>query len=338
MTLPSGLSAPEIERLARGILMTTPQDLTLGFLERRHLERGGRAMILFSPNIEDPDQLRALTDGIACAASGPALIAIDQEFSPIVRRLTDDMITPLPLPEEALEMTLDQIHQAAVTLGAEMLTFGINVNLAPVIDVVAIENPALRTRHLGDDPDLVGAIGAAFVAGLLEAGVVPVPKHFPGHGGSEADPHYETSVILSERADLERIDWPPFVVAFATGAPAVIVGHPVYAALDALRPASLSAAVYGILREEFAFDGVAITDALGMTALEELGDPGEVALMALEAGADLLLLEDPELVEQVVAAIMRAVVAGDLPADRLLEANQRVDDLAAGATRLECGV
>ncbi|MEX2323510.1 MAG: glycoside hydrolase family 3 N-terminal domain-containing protein [Acidimicrobiia bacterium] len=316
--------------------MTTPEDLALGFLERQHLERGGRAMILFKPNIEDLDQLRALTNDIACAVDGPALIAIDQEFSPIVRRLTDDMVTPLPLPEEALEMTLDEIHAAAVTLGAEMLAFGINVDLAPVIDVVAIDNPSLRTRHLGDDPVLVGAIGAAFVTGLLEAGVVPVPKHFPGHGGSETDPHYETSVIFSERIDLERIDWPPFVDAFAAGAPAVLVGHPVYPALDALRPASLSAPVYRILRDEFSFGGVAITDALSMTALEELGDAGEIALMALEAGADLLLLEDPEVVEEVVAAIMRAVIAGDLPAERLLEASQRVDELAAWATRLPC--
>ncbi|HUG74996.1 MAG TPA: glycoside hydrolase family 3 N-terminal domain-containing protein [Acidimicrobiia bacterium] len=316
--------------------MTTPEDLALGFLERRHLERGGRAMILFKPNIEDPNQLRALTNEIACAVDGPALVAIDQEFSPTVRRLTDDMITPLPLPEEALEMTLDEIHAAAVTLGAEMLDFGINVDLAPVIDVVSIDNPVLRTRHLGDDPDLVGAIGAAFVTGLLEAGVVPVPKHFPGHGGSETDPHYETSVILSERIDLESIDWPPFVDAFAAGAPAVLVGHPVYPALDALRPASLSAQVYRILRDEFAFGGVAITDALAMKALEDLGDPGEIALMALEAGADLLLLEDPEVVEEVVAAIRRAVVAGDLPAGRLIEASARVDELAAWATRLEC--
>jgi beta-glucosidase-like glycosyl hydrolase len=247
------------------------------------------------------------------------------------------MITPLPLPEEALEMTLGQIYLAAVTLGAEMLSFGINVNLAPVIDVVSIENPALRTRHLGDDPDIVGSIGAAFITGLLEAGVVAVPKHFPGHGGSETDPHYDTSVIFSERIDLESIDWPPFFEAFAAGAPAVLVGHPVYPALDALRPASLSAPVYRILRDEFAFGGVAITDALAMTALEELGDPGEIALMAIEAGADLLLLEDPEAVEEVVAAIMRAVIAGELATDRLIEASERVDELAAKATPLECG-
>lgn len=316
--------------------MTTPEEYALTFLERRHLERGGRAMILFSPNIEDADQLRALTNDIACAADRPALIAVDQEFSPIVRRLTDDMITPLPEPDEVLEMTLGEVYLAGVTLGHEMLAFGINVDLAPVIDVVSIDNPALRTRHLGNDPAVIGPIGAAFVTGLLESGVVAVPKHFPGHGASETDPHYETSVIFTERLDLEAIDWPPFFAAFDAGAPAVLVGHPVYTALDALRPASLSAEVYRLLRDEFAFDGVAITDALAMKALEGYGDAGDIALMALEAGADLLLLEDPEVVEEVVAAIMRAVVAGDLPDDRLLEASGRVDALADRAARLEC--
>lgn len=316
--------------------MVTPVGTSLTAGEREHLARGGRSVILFEPNIEDPSQLTMLTAEIACAADGPPLIAVDHELGSSVRRLGAEMVTPLPDIEEALAMSPGAMHSAALRLGREMLNLGVNVDLAPVVDVVTGVNPVLAGRHLGDDPDTVSTVGAAFVAGLGEAGVIAVPKHFPGHGRTVTDPHDEPAVIDATERDLEFTDWPPFEAVFAAGAPAVMVGHPVYTAIDASLPASLSPAVYRLLRDRFGFDRVAVTDALGMAALTSFGGPGEVAVAALSAGADLLLFEDPSVVEEVVDAIARAALDGILERDRLIEAAGRVDALAESAARVRC--
>jgi beta-N-acetylhexosaminidase len=322
--------------MARTVIMSTPMGTSLTVDEREHLARGGRSVLLFAPNIEDPVQLTMLTAEVACATERPPLIAVDHELGASVRRLGAEMVTPLPDTDEARSMTPTAVQSAALRLGREMLNFGVNVDFAPVVDVVTGVNPVLVGRHLGDDPDVVSTVGAAFVAGLGEAGVIAVPKHFPGHGRTVTDPHDEPAVIDATERDLEFTDWPPFEAVFAAGAPAVMVGHPVYTAIDASLPASLSPAVYRLLRDRFGFDGVAVTDALGMRALEGFGGPGEIAVAALSAGADLLLFEDPLVVEEVVTAIALAVLDGILGRDRLTEAADRVDALADGAARVRC--
>jgi beta-N-acetylhexosaminidase len=325
-----------IERMARTVIMVTLRSTSLSAEEREHLARGGRSVILFGPNIAEPAQVTMLTADIACAAGRPPLIAVDHELGVEVRRLGGGMVSPLPTPDEALAMTPEDVRSAAIRLGREMLNLGINVDLAPVVDVVDGPNPVLAGRHLGADPEAVATVGAAFVAGLSDAGVVAVPKHFPGHGRTVTDPHDESAVVHATMRDLEFTDWPPFDAAFAAGAPAVMVGHPVYTAIDDAAPASLSPAVYQLLRQRFEFDGVAVTDALGMAALAGLGDPGQIAVAALAAGADLLVFEDPLIVESVVDAVMRAALDRSLPRDRLAEAAARVDALAESAARVRC--
>lgn len=335
-TTPAPVPPSTIERHARGVLMTTLTGTALAERERDHLQRGGRAIILFAPNISDAGQLTDLTGAVSCAAAQPILVAVDQELGEPVRRLTDGMVTPLPTPEEAVTMPLDAVEDAAARLGREMINLGVNVTLAPVIDVVTGVNPVLVGRHLGDDPEVTAAVGAAFVTGLASVEVVAVPKHFPGHGRTTTDPHDEPAVVDATERDLQFTDWPPFQAAIDAGAAAIMVGHPVYTAIDAAMPASLSAPMYRVLRDRFGFQGVAVTDALGMAALADIGSPGDLAVLALEAGADLLVFEDPAVVDDVVLAIVTAVLDGSLDRERLAEAAARVDTLASSAAPVRC--
>jgi beta-N-acetylhexosaminidase len=165
-----------------------------------------------------------------------------------------------------------------------------------------------------------------------------VAKHFPGHGGSAVDPHDEVTPIALSREELARVDWIPFETVIAAGIEAVMVGHPVYDALDPRRPASLSPPVYELLRSEFGFDGVALTDALNMPAVTTGRTVGEIAVAALAAGADLLVNPAWSATEPTVAAIVAAVASGDLSIDRLSEAASRVEALAASAAPVTCAL
>jgi beta-N-acetylhexosaminidase len=321
--------------LARAVVLPGLPGIELDPATAAHLEGGGAGIFLLGPNVSDTDQLRTLTSDAACAAPGRVLVAIDQELGLTVRRL-GDLVTPVLTPEEAVAAGPAIVEDAANLLASEMLDLGINVNFAPVIDVVTGANPVLTGRHLGGDPQVVAEIGSAVVRGMAAGGVVAVPKHFPGHGRSERDPHGEGVVIDADEDDLAALDWPPFERVFADGAAAVMIGHPVYAAIDPDLPASISPVVLDLLRERFRFDGVAITDSLSMAGVADGRSPGEVAVAALAAGEDLLLVQDPRRVDETIAAIVGAVEDGTLPRERLEEAAGRVRALASAAGTVEC--
>jgi beta-N-acetylhexosaminidase len=331
---PTTTTAADVAAMARVVLMVGLAGLELDPATAAHLAAGGRGILLLAPNISTATQVSALTRQAACAAAGPLLVAVDQELGPVAR--LGGLVTPLPTIAEALAMTPLELEITAQLLGEEMLGLGINVDLAPVLDVVSGASPALADRYLGSDPDVVAEWGTAFWRGLEQAGVVAVPKHFPGHGRAAADPHYEEARITAPLADLEAVDFVPFRAAFAAGARAVMVGHPTYDALDPDHPASLSPAVLAVLRDDFGFDGVALSDALNMAAVASALEPGPLAVAALAAGMDLLLVVDPAVVEETVAAIVAAVAKGDLPLGRLQEAAGRVVALAEAAAPIAC--
>ena len=324
----------DVPALARSVLMVGIAGWGVDAGTAAHLAAGGQAILLLEPNIGTANQVRSLTGEAACAAAGPLLVAVDQELGAIQR--LRGLVTVLPTISEALEMTPLEIELTAQLAGEEMLAMGINMDLAPVLDVVSGANPALAGRHFGADPEVVAAAGLAFMRGLAQAGVIAVPKHFPGHGRAEADPHYGPSRVIATLEELAAVDFVPFTAAFAGGAQAVLVGHPVYDGIDPEVPASLSPAVLALLRADFGFDGVALTDALNMAAVSAGRDPGLLAVRALAAGEDLVMVVDPAVVEDTVAAIVAAVATGDLPLARLQEAAARVHALAAAAAPIPC--
>jgi beta-N-acetylhexosaminidase len=308
---------------------------TLDETTAAYLAEGGTGIFLLGFNVETAAQLRALTSDAACAADGPILVALDQELAPTVQRLRG-LVSPIFTPDEAVAAGPGEVEDAALLLGTEMLELGVNVNLAPVIDVVTGSNPVLTGRHLGSDPQVVAELGAAFVRGMAEAGVVAVPKHFPGHGRSVTDPHGAGVVIDAETTELAEIDWPPFERVIEEGVRALMVGHPVYTALDPNAPASLSPVVLNLLRSTFGFDGVAITDSLSMAGVADGRTPGEVAVAALVAGEDLLLVQNADRLPETLAAIVAAVESGELARERLEEAARRVRALASQAGPVAC--
>jgi beta-N-acetylhexosaminidase len=222
----------------------------------------------------------------------------------------------------------ERVHAA---IGADLAALGINLDLAPCLDVLAApENPVIGTRSFGADPGLVARHGAAAVRGLQAAGIAACAKHFPGHGATLLDSHAELALVPDGLAAVTDRDLPPFRAAVEAGVLAVMPGHLRVAGLTGELPASLSAAAIALLRSALGFDGVVVTDALEMRAVRDpFGIPG-AAVRAVAAGNDLLCLgrdvpEDGYLA--VRAALVSAVGAGDLPGSRLEEAAARVATL-----------
>jgi beta-N-acetylhexosaminidase len=324
---------PELARLADAVLIPpfpgpTPPRWILAALE------GGLAGVtLFGPNVTDPEQLAVLTAALRSATAEP-LIAIDEEGGDVTRVT---YWSGSPYPGNAALGAIDdpglteRVHAA---IGADLAALGINVDLAPCVDVqVTADNPAIGTRAFGSDPGLVARHAAAAVTGLQSAGVAACAKHFPGHGSTRTDTHEAIATISGDLADVRRRDLPPFQAAIAAGTAAVMPGHLLLPGLTGDLPASLSpAALTGLLRGELGFRGVVISDALEMRAVSDPFGIPEAAVMAVSAGVDLLCLgrdTSQEVYQAVVAALSEAVREGRLPGQRLEDAADRVAALRA---------
>jgi beta-glucosidase len=196
--------------------------------------------------------------------------------------------------------------------GLDSRAVGLNWVLGPVCDVNNNPaNPVINVRAWGEDPGSAGALAAAFLLGLQDTGVLGCAKHFPGHGDTTSDSHLELPLLPHSRERLEQVELPPFRQAIAAGVEAVMTGHLTLPALDPERPATLSRTVlHQLLREQLGFDGLVVTDALVMEAIAGQYGAGEAVVLALEAGADLVLM--PADARQAIAAITLAVHTGRL--------------------------
>ena len=206
----------------------------------------------------------------------------------------------------------DQLaFEAGRVTAIEGRAMGVHVNFAPVADVNNnARNPVINTRSFGEDPARVGALVAAYVRGLQQGGMLATLKHFPGHGDTETDSHLGLPIITHPRDRLQALELPPFRAGLAAGAGAVMVAHIELPALDAAKtPATFSRAVVtDLLRRDLAFDGLIVTDAMKMDAITRMTTPGEAAVRAVEAGADLVL-DSPDPVAA-FTALKAAVTSG----------------------------
>jgi beta-N-acetylhexosaminidase len=290
--------------------------------DRALLDGGLGGVVLFSHNVRSPDQLRTLTSDIRAAASNPVVISIDQEGGHIVR--IGEPLTRLPSPM-AIGATRDvRLARAVARASAEELAAcGIDVALAPVLDV-ATERRAVvvGSRSYGADPELVARLGAAAIRGYLEGGVLPVAKHFPGHGRTPVDSHLHLPVIAADTDGLAAIDLVPFEAAVAAGVPALMTAHVVHVDLDAERPASLSAATSRLARVGLRFGGLIVTDAIVMDAVTRRQPMEEAATDALLAGADVVMALQPA--GRVIDHLAQQARAGVLDERRLASACARV--------------
>ena len=325
---PSGLEPAAAACLFPGFEGTTPPDWL-----RRLIAQGLGGVVLFSRNVSDPEQLAALTASLR-AESPELMVAVDEEGGDVTRLET---AAGSSFPGNlALGAVDDPVltRRVAAAIGGELAAGGVNLDLAPVADVLVDPASAIvGVRSFGSDPQLVARHVAAFVEGVQSVGVAACAKHFPGHGETVADSHLELPVADTDRETLLARALPPFVAAVDAGVRAVMTAHVRFAAFGD-EPATHNAALLDLLRSELAFRGVVMTDALEMQGAGGPTGVGESAVKALAAGADALCLGadlTPAQVEGVHAAIVSAVREGRLAEQRVHEAAARVAELTAWA-------
>ena len=285
------------------------------------------AIVLFGRNVGDAGALRELIAALRGLAVPAPLIAVDQEGGRVARIGAPVAALPAAMAVGAAG-DVAACEELGRLLGRDLARLGVSVDFAPVADcALDPANAVIGTRSYGSDPLRVGRFAGAFARGLESGGVAATLKHFPGHGATATDSHLALPYAGADEATLRARDLLPFASAIAAGAAQIVMAaHVVYAAFDAVRPASLSPRILtGLLRDELGFTGVACTDCLQMDAIAR--DPGTVAgaVAALAAGADLLLVSRSlPLARAAAEAIAAAVDAGTLPRERLLEAAGRV--------------
>jgi beta-N-acetylhexosaminidase len=221
-------------------------------------------------------------------------------------------------------------RQVGRAMGVELSAIGFDLDFAPVLDVHSNPtNPVIGDRSFSRDPSIVATMGIALMHGLHEGGVLSCGKHFPGHGDTDSDSHLTLPTVRRTRAELDRIELPPFRAAIAAGVPLLLTAHVLYPALDPHRPATLSPLILrDLLRTELGFTGVIASDDLEMRAISAHQDIGDAAVATLNAGADLLLVcNDFAKAEVASTAIERAVIDGALSTDVVEAAAGRVSRL-----------
>ena len=283
-------------------------------------ELGPGGVILFGPNVVGASQVRALIDGLRRQSPHGLLVSVDEEGGRVSR--LKPIIGPTPSARRLGLRPRSEIVAAAAERGATLDDLGFDLILAPVVDADGgPANSAIGDRSFAATPTEAGQHAAAFVEGLQGAGVAATAKHFPGQGGLN-DSHDGTVVFDAPLDEVEATSAAGFGPALAAGAPAVMMSHVTFPALGP-RPASLEPAAYQLLRS-LGFDGVAVTDAINMSAVTDQWSLPEAAVMALEAGADLVVATPGGEAAAMRDAIVAAVANGRLPEGRLDEAVARV--------------
>jgi beta-N-acetylhexosaminidase len=277
-------------------------------------------VILFSRNLESVEQIVELTNDLQrCSPKFPLLIAIDQEGGRVSRLPKGFTIFP---PCELIGRchSGELAYAAAATIAKELKAVGINMNMAPVLDVNSNpDNPVIGDRAFGSSPDRVIEMGLVTAAALHDYNVVACGKHFPGHGDTTADSHKELPVVEAPRERLEAVEFPPFRRAADAGIASLMTAHVLYKAMDGRLPATLSPEIIThLLRDQMQYDGVVLTDDLEMHAIVDHYGPGDAAVRAVVAGCDILLIckeRDREIAA--FEALEQAVASGTIDTARL---------------------
>jgi beta-N-acetylhexosaminidase len=329
---------PGLRRLALQTLLAAFAGHRAPDWAARLLTEGLAGHTLFGTNIADPAQVGLLTAELRTVRRD-ALIAIDEEGGDVTRMAHR---TGSPYPGNAALGTIDDpdlTRTVYAAIGADLAAAGINLDLAPTVDVnTAADNPIIGTRSFGADPLLVARHAAAAIEGLQSTGVAACAKHFPGHGATLTDSHLELPTVDAEPTLLRERDLPPFAAAVAAETQAIMTAHIRVPALTGTGPATFSrATLTDLLRGEYGFRGAVITDALEMKgAALAAGSIGEAAVLSLAAGADLLCIGARvtlDLVDLVAAEIVAGVGDGRLTLSRLEEAAERTAALASWTQR-----
>lgn len=283
-------------------------------------------VIFFRDNLSDPDQTRQLLSDFQASASIPLFLGVDEEGGIVQRLGCNPSMGVTDYPPMGRTESDAEAREIGLTLGTQIGALGFNLDFAPVADVNSNpDNPIIGTRAFSSDPQEAAGRVAACVEGFRESGTLSCLKHFPGHGDTAQDSHYGYAESARTMEELENAEFLPFLSGIRAQAPLVMVGHITLpnAAEDGL-PASMSGFwMEQVLRQKLGFEGIIVTDALEMGAItDQYPQPGQSALAAFQAGADLLLC--PDSLSRGAAAILEAVENGSISQDRLNESVLRI--------------
>jgi len=295
-------------------------------IETQHI--GGIIYFQYNGNLNDPVRSARFSNDLQACAMGtdgkgiPLLLSTDQEGGRVTR-ITGGCDFPGNMGLGAARSEL-VAQQAAAVMGREIRAVGAQMDLAPVLDVNNNPaNPVIGVRSFGEEPGLVSDLGRAYVRGLQSAGVLATAKHFPGHGDTHVDSHTGLPVVDYDFTTLDTVHGRPFRETIAAGLDAVMTAHIVVNCLDPERPATLSPAVIdGYLRGSLGFDGVVMTDSMGMAGITSGYSIEDATVMAVNAGVDLLSL--PPDLDRAIAALKAAVQSGEIPESRIDQAVARI--------------
>ncbi|HOO63724.1 MAG TPA: glycoside hydrolase family 3 protein [Synergistaceae bacterium] len=301
----------------------------------RRYAPGGFILYSSRGNVDSPEQVVALISRAQKEARRYGVLspffAIDQEGGLVDRLRRGVTVFPGNMALGAAGKAEFAREQARIT-ASELRALGITWNFAPVVDVNSNPaNPVINIRSFGEDPELVSALGTSMVVPYAEAGVLCSAKHYPGHGDTHVDSHVGLPKVERTLEELEKVDLLPFRKMALAGVPSIMTAHVLVPALAPEHPelpATLSREVLSKLREEN-FRGLIVTDSMGMGALRERWGAGEAALLAVEAGADVLLYgADPgsgiPVFQEVYSALLGGVRTGRIPEERLDESVLRI--------------
>lgn len=271
-------------------------------------------VVMFSKNIISPEQITAFNEALQKVSAIPMFISVDEEGG-LVARLANHAAFDLPKYKNAAAVgsggDASQALAMGSTIGSYLKEYGFNMDFAPVADVnTNPDNPVIGTRAFSSDAQTTARMASSMAEGLRSQGIIPVFKHFPGHGDTAEDSHSRIAISYKSAEEMRACEWIPFQAA--TRQDFIMVGHiAVPEITGGLTPSTMSGQVVtGILKEQLTFQGLVITDSLEMGAITESYTSAEAAITALQAGCDILLM--PENLREAFDAVVSAIEDGTL--------------------------
>lgn len=286
-------------------------------------------VILYKKNVENTNQLLSLIDNLKYSNDSnkiPLFISVDEEGGSVSRNPNE--INKFPTARSIGKLEDNNLaFESGRLLGQIVRNFGYNMNFAPVLDIDSNPlNPVIGDRSFGDTAEVVSNMGYEVLSGIKAEGVIPVIKHFPGHGDTSVDSHIGLPVVEHDLERIRNFEIVPFKHAIDKGADVVMVAHILMSEIDSEYPSSMSRIIItDILREELGFSGVVITDDMTMGAIEKNYNMGDGAIQSIKAGADIILVgHDYEKALIVFRAIKQEVESGNISLERVDESVYRI--------------
>lgn len=329
------IDAMPLEDRVASLFIITPEALTgfntvtqAGDTTREALsEYAVGGLVYFSKNIKSKEQLTEMLSNTRSNSRYPIFLAVDEEGGSVSRVANSDIDVVKVDDMAVLGKSQDTVaaHEAGNTIGTYLNELGFNLDFAPVADVLMdAENSVLGERSFGTDAAVAADMVSSVVEGMQETGVNTCLKHFPGLGSAVEDTHEGKAEITKTLEEMRNSDFIPFKAGIEAGANMIMVSHVTASAIDTEGlPSSLSKVIItDVLRGELGFEGVVITDALNMNAISDYYTADEAAIMAIEAGADMLLM--PEDFETAYNGLLSAVQEGRISEERINESLRRI--------------